>query len=38
MKVSGVKPLSPGQAMRVSADGVSVAVFHMGGLLFGVDA
>ncbi len=38
MKVSGAKPPEPGQATRVMVDGTAVAVFNIGGLLFGVDA
>jgi 3-phenylpropionate/trans-cinnamate dioxygenase ferredoxin component len=38
MKVSGVKPPEPGQAIRLTVDGTAVAVFNVGGLLFGVDA
>jgi nitrite reductase/ring-hydroxylating ferredoxin subunit len=38
MKVPGVKPPDPGKAVRVTVEGNSVAVFNVGGLLFGVDA
>jgi 3-phenylpropionate/trans-cinnamate dioxygenase ferredoxin component len=38
MKVSGVKPPEPGKAIRVTVDGTAVAVFNVGGVLFGVDA
>jgi 3-phenylpropionate/trans-cinnamate dioxygenase ferredoxin component len=37
MKVSGVKPPEPGKAIRVTVDGTAVAVFNVGGLLYGVD-
>jgi len=36
MKVSGTKPPEPGQATRVTVDGTPVAVFYIGGQLFGV--
>jgi nitrite reductase/ring-hydroxylating ferredoxin subunit len=38
MKVPGVKPPEPGKAIRVTVDATAVAVFNVGGLLFGVDA
>jgi nitrite reductase (NADH) small subunit len=38
MKVSGVKSPEPGKAIRVTVDGTAVAVFNVGGPLFGVDA
>lgn len=38
MKVPGVKPPEPGKAIRVSVEGVPVAVFNEGGLLLGVSA
>jgi len=38
MKIPAVKPPVPGAAIRVSAEGHEVAVFNVGGLLFGVDA
>jgi len=38
MKVSGAKPPEPGHATRVVVDGTAVAVFNVGGVLFGVDA
>jgi 3-phenylpropionate/trans-cinnamate dioxygenase ferredoxin component len=38
MKVSGVKPPEPGQAIRVTVDGAAVAVFNVAGVLFAVDA
>jgi nitrite reductase/ring-hydroxylating ferredoxin subunit len=37
MKISGVKPPEPGKAIRVTVDGTAVAVFNVGGLLYGVD-
>ena len=38
MKVIGAKVPEPGHATRVTVDGTPVAVFNVGGLLFGVDA
>ena len=38
MKATGVNPPVPGQAIRVTVDGMPVAVFNVGGVLFGVDA
>ncbi len=38
MKVAGVKPPEHGKAIRVTVEGTTVAVFNVGGLLFGVDA
>jgi len=38
MKVSGVAAPDPGKAIRVRVDGTEIAVFNVGGLLFGVDA
>ncbi|MGD0588418.1 MAG: Rieske 2Fe-2S domain-containing protein [Thermoplasmata archaeon] len=38
MKVPGTKPPEPGKAIRVIVEGTAVAVFNVGGLLFGVDA
>jgi 3-phenylpropionate/trans-cinnamate dioxygenase ferredoxin component len=38
MKVVGVKAPEPGKAIRVTVDGTDVAVFNVGGHLFGVDA
>jgi nitrite reductase/ring-hydroxylating ferredoxin subunit len=38
MKVSGAKPPEPGHATRVVVDGTVVAVFNVGGVLFGVDS
>jgi nitrite reductase/ring-hydroxylating ferredoxin subunit len=34
----GAKPPEPGLAIRVLVDGTAVAVFNVGGLLYGVDA
>lgn len=38
MKVPGVKPPEPGKAIRVTVDGDAVAVFNVGGQLYGVAA
>jgi nitrite reductase/ring-hydroxylating ferredoxin subunit len=38
MKISGAKAPESGNAVRVMADGTAVAVFNVGGVLFGVDA
>jgi nitrite reductase/ring-hydroxylating ferredoxin subunit len=38
MKIPGVKPPEPGTAIRVTVENSAVAVFNVGGLLFGVDA
>jgi nitrite reductase/ring-hydroxylating ferredoxin subunit len=38
MKVVGAKPPEPGKAIRVTAEGATVAVFNVGGRLYGVDA
>ena len=38
MIIEGAKPPEPGHPMLVTIDGISVAVFNVGGLLFGVDA
>ena len=38
MKVSGVKPPNPGEAIRVTVDGSPVAVFNVSGVLLAVGA
>ena len=38
MKVAGVKPPEQEKAIRVTVESTTVAVFNVGGLLFGVDA
>lgn len=38
MKVESIHPPEPGKAIRVTVDGAPVAVFNVGGVLFGVDA
>jgi nitrite reductase/ring-hydroxylating ferredoxin subunit len=38
MKIPGVPPPQPGTAVRVKVDGIDVAVFNVGGLLFGIEA
>ncbi|MCI4355778.1 MAG: Rieske (2Fe-2S) protein [Thermoplasmata archaeon] len=38
MKFDGAKAPEPGHAILLTVDGVSVAVFNVGGLLLGVDA
>jgi 3-phenylpropionate/trans-cinnamate dioxygenase ferredoxin component len=38
MKVPGVRPPNPGEAIRVTVDGASVAVFNVGGELLAVAA
>jgi 3-phenylpropionate/trans-cinnamate dioxygenase ferredoxin component len=38
MNLPGVKPPMSGKGIRVTVDGNPVAVFNVGGLLYGVDA
>jgi nitrite reductase/ring-hydroxylating ferredoxin subunit len=38
MKLPGVKPPEPGKAVRVHVDGADVAIFNVGGNLYGIDA
>ena len=38
MKLNGLKPPEPGNAIRVTVDGVDVAIFNVGGHLYGIDA
>ena len=37
MKLHSTKPPEPGKALRLVVDGSPVAVFNVGGVLFGVD-
>jgi 3-phenylpropionate/trans-cinnamate dioxygenase ferredoxin component len=37
MRAKGVRPPEPGKTIRVTVEGNTVAVFNVGGLLFGVD-
>jgi nitrite reductase/ring-hydroxylating ferredoxin subunit len=38
MKAAGVKSPEPGKAIRVTVENTAVAVFNVGGLLYGVNA
>jgi nitrite reductase/ring-hydroxylating ferredoxin subunit len=38
MKAPGVKAPPPGKAVRVTVENIAVAVFNVGGVLYGVDA
>jgi nitrite reductase (NADH) small subunit len=38
MRIEGVKPPEPGHALRVAADGATIAVFNVGGRLLAIDS
>ncbi|MGP8072312.1 MAG: Rieske (2Fe-2S) protein [Thermoplasmata archaeon] len=38
MKIDATHPPEPGKSIRVIVDGTPVAVFNVGGVLFGLDA